>query len=110
MFLLHVMQASLFKLLSDPTTSYITPPTTSSSSSTSSGCQLTYAAIGRSFYAPLFPPASLQLGFSCCALHWLSRAPVLLGGTPYWFSPKVTQQERQLGQQQAGEKWLRWSL
>jgi hypothetical protein len=101
-------QASLFRLLSDPATSYTTPPssttTSSSSSSSSSHCRLTSAAIGRSFYEPLFPPASLHVGFSCCALHWLSNAPVLLSGTPYWFSPKVNEAEREAGQQQAGGK------
>ncbi|KAF6262130.1 S-adenosyl-L-methionine-dependent methyltransferase [Scenedesmus sp. NREL 46B-D3] len=93
--------ASLFRLLSDPTTSYTAPPSSSTNSSSSSRCRVTYAAVGRSFYEPLFPPASLHVGFSCCALHWLSRAPVLLSSTPHWFSPRVTQQERELGQQQA---------
>jgi hypothetical protein len=65
---------------------------------------VTYAAVGRSFYEPLFPPALLHVGFSCCALHWLSRAPVLLTGTPYWFSDKVKDTERHAGRQQAGEK------
>lgn len=87
--------ASLFQLLNDPQTSYI--------GQHYSHVQLHYSAIGRSFYEPLFPAKSVHLGFSCCALHWLSKAPELLSSTPYWFSPRVTEAERTAGQQQAGK-------
>ncbi len=30
---------------------------------------------GRSFYEPIFPPASLAFGWSASSLHWLSAAP-----------------------------------
>jgi hypothetical protein len=36
----------------------------------------TYAfAAGRSFYERIFPPASVTLGWSAIAVHWLSRVP-----------------------------------
>ncbi len=33
------------------------------------------AAVGRSFYGPVLPPASVTLGWSSWAVQWLSRAP-----------------------------------
>jgi hypothetical protein len=50
------------------------------------------------------------VGFSCCALHWLSAAPVLLTGTPYWFSPRVNDTERHAGRQKAGENEVTYTL
>lgn len=34
------------------------------------------SAVGRSFFGPVLPPASVLLGWSSWAVHWLSRAPV----------------------------------
>jgi len=33
------------------------------------------SAVGRSFYQPILPPASVSLGWSSWAVQWLSRAP-----------------------------------
>jgi hypothetical protein len=41
-----------------------------------------YAA-GRSFFGPLLPPATLALGWSAIAVHWLSAVPVPLPGEVY---------------------------
>lgn len=50
---------------------------------------VTYAGIGSSQYERNHPDASLDLGFSCNALHWLSKWPCLLKHTLSPFSSKV---------------------
>lgn len=89
--------SALFKLLSDPQSSYAFTPR--------QHLALHYAAVGRSFYEQVFPDKSLTLAFSCCAVQWLSRAPMLLqnGQTCYWFSRHVTQEERASGAKQAAQ-------
>lgn len=42
------------------------------------------AAVGRSFYEQLLPDASVGLGWSSIAVHWLSAVPGPLDG--FWFS------------------------
>lgn len=42
------------------------------------------AAIGRSFYGQLLPDASVGLGWSSIAVHWLSAVPGPLNG--FWFT------------------------
>jgi SAM dependent carboxyl methyltransferase len=34
--------------------------------------------VGRSFYGPVLPPATLSLGWSGHSVHWLSRAPTIV--------------------------------
>jgi hypothetical protein len=37
--------------------------------------EVTFAMFPRSFYGPVLPPASVDLGWSAIAVHWLSRKP-----------------------------------
>jgi hypothetical protein len=44
-------------------------------------------AAGRSFYRRIFPPASVSLGWSAIAVHWLSAAPAAIEG--HIWSPRA---------------------
>jgi hypothetical protein len=57
--------ASLFGLLNHDPASYLTGRT-----------GVFPSAIGRSYFAPLLPAGSVDLGWSSNALHWMSRNPV----------------------------------
>ena len=48
------------------------------------------AAVGRSFYEQLLPDASVGLGWSSIAVHWLSAVPGPLDG--FWFSTATADQ------------------
>lgn len=63
--------AALFRLLRDDPESYL-----------KGDPQVFAAAVGRSFYEPLLPEASVDLGWCSFAIHWLSGAPPLPGGQP----------------------------
>jgi hypothetical protein len=60
---------SLFTLLRDSEESYFR-----------SDALLFPAAIGRSFYEQIFPPASIMFGWSAFAVHWMSSSPVSCAG------------------------------
>jgi hypothetical protein len=47
-------------------------------------------AVGRSFYEQLLPTASVGLGWSSIAVHWLSRTPGALDGI--WFASATAEQ------------------
>ena len=47
-------------------------------------------AVGRSFYEQLLPAASVGLGWSSIAVHWLSRTPGALEGI--WFASATAEQ------------------
>ncbi len=49
------------------------------------------AAVGRSFYEQLLPDASVGLGWSSIALHWLRAVPGPLDG--FWFSSATADQQ-----------------
>lgn len=57
---------------------------------------------GASFYGPLFPDASLSLGWSSIATHWLSRAPDMPGVI---FSSLVSDP---CWKEQARQDWETW--
>jgi hypothetical protein len=50
------------------------------------------AAVGRSFYEQVLPEASVGLGWSAIAVHWLSAVPGPLDG--FWFSTATADQYR----------------
>jgi cyclopropane-fatty-acyl-phospholipid synthase len=65
------------------------------------------SAVGRSYYAPIRPPQSVDLGWSSNALHWMSRNPIevrdhgwaILGGSAEARAAVARQQD---------EDWLRF--
>jgi len=69
--------ASLFRTVADDPGSYRRPGVYT-------------AAVGRSFYEQLLPDASVGLGWSAIAVHWLSTLPGPLDG--FWFSTATADQ------------------
>jgi hypothetical protein len=70
--------ASLFRTVADDPRSYRRPGVYT-------------AAVGCSFYEQLLPDASVGLGWSSIALHWLSAVPGPLDG--FWFSTATADQD-----------------
>jgi hypothetical protein len=60
-------------------------------------------AIGRSFYARLFPRSSVQLGWSAITTNWLSRLPAALAG--HLNAASASAVEREPFAVQAAEDW-----
>ena len=58
---------------------------------------------GSSFYQPILPAASLHLGFSATAMHWLRRAPVDISNHVHMVG--ATGDELKAFEQQAREDW-----
>jgi hypothetical protein len=69
--------ASLFRTVADDPQSYRRPAVYT-------------AGVGASFYEQLLPDASVGLGWSSIALHWLSAVPGPLDG--FWFSTATAEQ------------------
>lgn len=87
--------ASLHALLGDPAKSYTSRPF--------QRVTLFPAALPRSFYEQVAPSASVHIGFSFSAMHWLRAPPRGLSGeTPYLFSARATPEERAAASAQAG--------
>ncbi|HEV3061724.1 MAG TPA: hypothetical protein VGY48_25965 [Vicinamibacterales bacterium] len=61
------------------------------------------AAIGRSFYENVLPPASVHLGWSSYAAVWLSRVPTLIPG--HFVSPHSTGTVRAQFERQGEQDW-----
>ena len=64
------------------------------------------SAIGRSFYEQVFPPDSVDLGWSSHAAMWLSRIPTLVTG--HFRGERGTDAERAIFRQQAALDWERF--
>ena len=60
-------------------------------------------ASGASFYRQIFPEASVSLGFSATAMHWLSRTPTMLA--EHVHAARATGAEREAFRQQAVADW-----
>jgi cyclopropane-fatty-acyl-phospholipid synthase len=65
------------------------------------------AAIGRSFFEPILPPASVDLGWSSNALHWLSRNPVDVPDHG-WAIFSASEAAREAVEHQLAEDWRRF--
>jgi hypothetical protein len=57
--------ASLFRMLDEEETSYL-----------SGQPRVFPSAVGRSYFAPILPPARVHLGWNSWTLHWMSRNPI----------------------------------
>ncbi len=58
---------------------------------------------GASFYTPILPRASLDLGFSATAMHWLSKTPINLGSHIHMVG--ATGEEKSRFSSQAADDW-----
>lgn len=55
----------------------------------------------RSFYDALFPPGSVDLSYSCTAIHWLSAAPGPKQNYSYFQSPLETKETKEAWDKQS---------
>lgn len=64
---------------------------------------ITVMESGASFYTPILPKASLDLGFSATAMHWLSSTPCQLSSHIHMVG--ANGQERDVFAEQAAQDW-----
>ena len=65
------------------------------------------AAVGRSYFEPVLPPGSVQLGWNSWTLHWMSRKPVDVPDH-VWARLSANPEVRNAAALQSAEDWRRF--
>jgi hypothetical protein len=88
--------SSLFALLADDPASYL-----------SGRSNIYSSAIGRSYFEPILPPDTVDLGWSSNALHWMSESPVNVDDHG-WAVFSGSQEARDAVDTVLADDWLRF--